>query len=184
MIVSMADDRVEPTRRRGTALLVITIIIIAGSLVIQYIPRMYTEPELNVRVAVIDSGINVDTELRPRVLAERSFINASFGYSSSDNSTSDSYPSGSLHGTYVAKIIAQEAPNAGIVNAKVVGSNDYATASGIVHAIRWAVLEENCSVINLSLGMDIVGGDIVGDAVQWAFRHGVCVVAAAGNNGQ
>ncbi|RDE14127.1 MAG: hypothetical protein C4K48_07355 [Candidatus Thorarchaeota archaeon] len=184
MTPSMVDDSVEPTRRRGTAILVITIITIASLLVIQYIPRIYPEPGLEVRVAIVDSGINVDTELRPRVLAERSFVNTTFGYSSSDNLTSDSYPSGSPHGTYIAKIIAQEAPNAGIVNAKVVGSDNYATVPGIVEAIRWAVLEENCSVINLSLGMDVISGDAVGEAVRWAFRRGVCVVAAAGNNGQ
>ncbi len=183
-IVGMNEDIVEPTRMRGTALLIITIIIVSGVVIIQTIPRIYPEPGLNVRVAIIDSGINKDIELMPRVVAEKSFINTTYGYSISDNSTSDSRPSGSLHGTYVAKIIAQGAPDAGLVNAKVVQSDDVATPSGIVEAIRWAVLEENCSIINLSLGMELIHGDIVGDAVIWAFHHGVCVIAAAGNNGQ
>jgi major intracellular serine protease len=182
--IDMTEDVVEPTRKRGTALLVMTIIVIASVVVLEGIPRMYTEPNLDVRVAIIDSGINKDAELRSRVVAEKSFINKSYGYLSSDNSTDDSYPSGSLHGTYVAKIVASGAPDAGIVNAKVVWSNDIATPSAIVDAIRWAVIEENCSIINLSLGMDIVSGDIVGDAARWAFQQGVCVVAAAGNNGQ
>lgn len=173
----------EPTRKRGTAILVITIIMIASVVIIQAIPRMYGEPGLNVNVAIIDSGMNKDAELRPRVVAERSFINTSYGYLISDNSTIDSRPSGSLHGTYIAKIIANGAPDAGIVNAKVVDSNDMATSSAIVDAIQWAVLEENCSIINLSLGMELISGDIVGDAVRWAFQQGVCVIAAAGNNG-
>jgi hypothetical protein len=184
MAISMAEDVEEPIRKRGSALLVITVIIIASLIVLDSIPRIYSEPGLDVRVAIIDSGINLDAELTPRVVAEKSFINTSFGYPTTDNSTRDSSPSGGLHGTYVAKIIANGAPNAGLVNAKVVGSNDVATSVGLVEAIHWVVLEENCSIINLSLGMDFISGDIVGEAVQWAFHRGVCVVAAAGNNGQ
>jgi hypothetical protein len=180
----MTEDFEEPVRKRGAALLIITIIIIASVALIQTIPRIYSSPGLDVRVGIIDSGINKDIELQPRVVAERSFINTSYGYPSSDNYTGDSSPSGNLHGTYVAKIIAKGAPDAGLVNAKVVGPNDMATASAIVEAIRWAVIEENCSIINLSLGMDITSGDIVGEAVKWAFHQGVCVIAAAGNNGQ
>ncbi|MCK5264536.1 MAG: S8 family serine peptidase, partial [Candidatus Thorarchaeota archaeon] len=174
----------EPTRCRGTALLVITIIIMASLVYLQSIPQTYAEPELDVRVAIIDSGINIDSELESRVLSQKSFINSSYGYSETDNDTTDSSPGGSLHGTYIAKIIAEESPDAGIINAKVVSDDDRATPVGIVEAIRWAVLEENCSVINLSLGMRIVTTDIVGDAVKWAFERGVCVVAAAGNEGQ
>jgi len=183
-IIGMNEDIVEPTRKRGTALLVITIILISSLAIIQAIPRIYPEPGLNVRVAIIDSGINKDAELEPRVVAEKSFINTTYGYPTTDNSTRDSRPSGSLHGTFVAKIIAQGAPDAGLVNAKVVGSDDAATAIGIVEAIHWAVAEENCSIINLSLGMESISGDIIGDAVRWAFHRGVCVIAAAGNNGQ
>lgn len=184
MAAEMAEDTDDPIRKRGTALLVITIIVLSTLVVLDSIPKIYSEPGLDVHVAVIDSGMNLDTELTPRVIAERSFINTSLGYSMTDNSTSDSAPSGSLHGTYVAKIIANGAPDAGIVNAKVVTSDDIATATGIVEAIHWVVLEENCSVINLSIGMDLIAGDVVGEAVQWAFRRGVCIVAAAGNNGQ
>jgi len=179
----MNEDIVEPTRKRGTTLLVITIIMISSVVIIQAIPRIYPPPRLDVRVAIIDSGINKDTELEPRVLAEKSFINTTYGYLSSDNSTGDSRPSGSLHGTYIAKIIAKGAPDAGLINAKVVGPDDVATSSAIVEAIRWAVIEENSSIINLSIGMDLISGDIIGDAVKWAFRQGVCVIAAAGNNG-
>ncbi|MCK5390190.1 MAG: hypothetical protein KAJ36_06855, partial [Candidatus Thorarchaeota archaeon] len=134
----------EPTRSRGTALLVITIIIIATFAYLQSTPQSYTEPELDVKVAIIDSGINIDSELVSRVLAQKSFINSSYGYSETDNDTTDSMPSNSPHGTLIAKIIAEESPNAGIINAKVVSDGDIATAVGIVEAIRWAVLEENC----------------------------------------
>ncbi|MGY5872074.1 MAG: S8 family serine peptidase [Candidatus Thorarchaeota archaeon] len=174
----------EPTRRRGSAILVLTIIAIATLGVLQVIPPTYADPELDVRVAIIDSGIDINSELETRVVAEKSFINTSYGYSHNDNDTGDSTPQGNPHGTYIAKIIAEESPDAGIVNAKVVSDDDSATMIGIVEAIRWVVLEENCSVINLSLGSGHVESDIVGEAVKWAFDRGVCVVAAAGNNGQ
>jgi len=174
----------EPTRRRGTALLVITIITVATVGILQTIPPAVPEAEIDVRVAIIDSGINIGSELETRVIAQRSFVNTSYGYPENDNDTSDSSPGGYLHGTYIAKIIAEESPDAGIINAKVVSEDDMATVIGIVEAIRWAVLEQNCSVINLSLGMGLTTTDIVGEAVKWAFDRGVCVVAAAGNNGQ
>lgn len=173
----------EPTRRRGTSLLVMSIIIVATLGILQSIPPVYPEPELDVRVAIIDSGINIDSELMSRVISEKSFINTSYGYQRTDNTTHDSAPNGNLHGTYIAKIIAEESPDAGIINAKVVANDDSATMIGVVEAIRWAVLEENCSVINLSLGMGHFDNDIVGDAVKWAFSRGVCIVAAAGNEG-
>ncbi|TFG99395.1 hypothetical protein E4H12_02935 [Candidatus Thorarchaeota archaeon] len=174
----------DPIQRRGTALLVITIIIISTLGILQAIPPTYPEPELDVRVAIIDSGINIDTELETRVIAQKCFINTSFGYPETSNDTTDSRPGNSLHGTYIAKIIAEGSPDAAIINAKVVSSDDLATIVGIVEAIRWAVLEENCSIINLSLGIGLITTDLVGDAVKWAFARGVCVVAAAGNEGQ
>ena len=179
----MVDDGTEPKRRRGTVLLLSTIIIIGSIAGLYMIPPTYSIPDLAVRVAVIDSGININQELEPRVVAERSFVNTSYGYSEDDNSTMDSSPLGIPHGTYVATIIASEATDAALVNAKVVAENDVATPIAIFEAIRWVVLEENCSVINLSLGIAPIDNDLVGEAVQWAFDRGVSIVAAAGNNG-
>ncbi len=178
------DEVLEPKRRRGNALLLSTIIIIATIIGLYALPPTYTNPDLSVRIAIIDSGININQELVTRVVAAKSFVNTSFGYFETDNSTSDSSPSSIPHGTYIATIIATESPDAAIVNAKVVDSTDVATPIAIVEAIRWAVLEENCSIINLSLGISPIHNDTIGDAVRWAFRHGVCIVAAAGNNGQ
>jgi hypothetical protein len=178
------DEGCEPTRRRGTVLLLSTIIIIGSIAGLYAVPQTYTVPDLAVRVAIIDSGININEELETRVVAEKSFVNALFGYSETDNSTTDSNPRGVTHGTFIATIIASEAPDAALVNAKVVASTDIATPTAIVEAIRWAVLEENCSVINLSLGISPIYNDSIGMAVQWAFNQGVSIVAAAGNNGQ
>jgi len=178
------DEGSEPIRRRGTVLLLVTIIVVGSIAGLYAAPQTYPVPDLAVRVAIIDSGIDISQELETRVVAEKSFVNTSFGYSETDNSTTDSNPGGVTHGTYIANIIASEAPDAALVNAKVVTSSDIATPMAIAEAIRWAVLEENCSVISLSLGISPVYNDSIGRAVQWAFNQGVCIVAAAGNNGQ
>jgi hypothetical protein len=180
----MEDDSKEPKRRRGTVLLFITIIIIGTFAGLYAIPRTYSNPDLSVRVAIVDSGVNINQELETRVVSARSFVNTSLGYSETDNSTSDSNPDGVTHGTYVASIIVSEDPDAALVIAKVVSSGDVATPSAIEQAIRWAVLEENCSVINLSLGIPPIYNDSIKEVIQWAFNRGVVVVAAAGNNGQ
>ncbi|MFX1484691.1 MAG: S8 family serine peptidase, partial [Promethearchaeota archaeon] len=46
----------------------------------------------------------------------------------------------------------------------------------------WAV-EQNCSVISMSLGSSPVVGDPLENAVNWAFSQGVVLVASAGNEG-
>ncbi|MFW9786381.1 MAG: S8 family serine peptidase [Candidatus Thorarchaeota archaeon] len=178
------DEHIEPKRRRGNVLLLSTIIIIASIVGLYAAPPTFSEPDLTVRVAIIDSGITITQELETRVVAAKSFVNISYGYPDTDNSTDDSIPGGVVHGSYIATIIASEAPDAALVNAKVVSEHDIATPTAIIAAIRWAVLEENCSVINLSLGISPIHNDSIGAAVQWAFRQGVSIVAAAGNNGQ
>jgi len=176
------DD--EPKPRRGTALLVITIIFVATFVGAVVIPRNGPLPDLRVRVAVVDSGITKDDELLSRVVAEMSFINSTYGYPAADVSTDDSRPLNSYHGTYIARIISQDAADAAIVNAKVVTVNNTATIDGIVSAIQWAVDEQNCSVVNLSLGTEPFIGDPLRDVIRWAFERGVSIVAAAGNGGQ
>jgi len=174
----------EPKRRRGTVLLIFTIIVVGSIAGLYAAPPTFTIPNLAVRVAIIDSGIDINQELETRVVAEKSFVNTSFGYPETDNSTTDSKPGGAAHGTIIATIISSEDPDAALVNAKVVSSSDIATHTAIVEAIRWAVLEEKCHVISLSLGISPIYNDSIGVAIQWAFNRGVSIVAAAGNNGQ
>ncbi|TFF91605.1 hypothetical protein EU545_03505 [Candidatus Thorarchaeota archaeon] len=172
-----------PSRTRGTAILVMTLIIVAGTGGIYLIgPRNGLSGTSSVRVAVIDSGITPDQELEQRIVAERSFVEEGYGYGVTDNTTEDSAPSGVEHGTIVARIVAENSPTARIVNAKVVSAQNQATVTAIVDAIYWAV-EQNCSVINLSLGGPPSSYDLVGEAALWAFSRGVVVVAAAGNGG-
>lgn len=175
---------IETGTKRGTAVLLITLIAVTSFVVLVSVPNNQQELELSVRICVIDSGITKDASLAIRVVAEKSFINTDLGYLTTDNSTFDSRPLGSLHGTYVASIIAANHPTAAIVNAKVVSQQNSATTGGIISAIHWAVTEANCSIINLSLGTTPIGDPILEDTISWAFEQGVTIVAAVGNNGQ
>ncbi len=172
-----------PTPKRGTALLVMTILVLASFTMLIIIPHATPNGTSTVRVAVIDSGIDQEYVGGITIIASKSFVNVTYGYQTNDTSIKDSRPEDGPHGTYVAAIIATNAPFVGIINAKVVSSNNRATEEAIIAAIHWAV-SENCDIINLSLGGQPTDNDPLKDAVEWAFQQGVVIVAAAGNDGQ
>lgn len=140
-----------------------------------------------VRVAVIDSGVDAGhPELKNRIVASKSFVGGS--------AKTDSLG----HGTFVAGEIAAIADNgAGIAGlapparlliAKVVRADGSIPPKAEAQAIRWAV-RMRARVINLSLGSTRDPGDSSVDgysalekqAIEFAVRRGVLVVAAAGN---
>ena len=179
----MANSESEFVPKRGSALLVIALIIVATSTAIVFFP-LSDSLHLQVRVAVVDSGINHEENLLSRIVAEKSFISLENHYNYTDNSTIDSYPNGNLHGTYVARIISEGTAYAALVNAKVVNSDNEATEAGIIEAIYWAVLEQNCTVINISLGRVPSRSEPLKEVIQWAIKRGVSIIAAAGNRAQ
>ena len=113
------------------------------------------------------------------------------------------------HGTHVASIIAGRdragapasytdparftgiAPDATLVSLKVGASDGAVDVSQVIAAIDWVVEHRddpglNLRVINLSYGTDSVQStavDPLAFAVENAWRHGIVVVAAGGNDG-
>ncbi len=96
------------------------------------------------------------------------------------------------HGTHVAGTIAQVtnngkgvaglAPEAALMPLKVLSAQGYGNSADIADAIRWAA-DHGASVINMSLG----GGGyshVMANAVKYARKKGVVIVAAAGNSGR
>lgn len=164
------------------AVVIILMVIVSTGIVLiaNYNPNSIgpTEP---VRVAVLDSGIDSDFSLQGRIIAEQSFITVQNGYNATDLSVTDAKPDGVPHGTLISKQIAL-APNALILNGKILSSGGSATSVALIEAIYWAV-EQNASVINLSLGGSPTYGDPTEAAIDWAFSHGVIVVVSAGNSG-
>lgn len=152
-------------------------------------------------VALIDSGVNshpdLNTGLLPlsRVVYNQSFI-------AGNTSANDQYG----HGTHIAGLIAGDglsssgplfsktftgiAPGADIVNLRVLDANGSATDSVVIAAINQALSLKsryNIRVINLSLGRGVFESyklDPLCLAVEKAWKSGIVVVVAAGNNGR
>jgi serine protease AprX len=113
------------------------------------------------------------------------------------------------HGTHIAGIIAGRdpganpalaathpewflgvAPNAGIVSVKVAGRNGAVDVSQVIAGIDWVVQHAarlNIRVLNLSYGTDTTQPytiDPLAYAVERAWKAGIVVVAAVGNDGR
>lgn len=137
-----------------------------------------------VTVAVLDTGVD-DThpDLADREIGERNFSG------SPDNG--DHYG----HGTHVASIVAGTgaksggkyrgvAPDASILDVKVLGDNGSGQDSAIIAGMEWAV-EQGAQIVNLSLGgYDTPDVDPLEEAVdRLTADKGALFVIAAGNSG-
>ncbi|MFG1603880.1 S8 family serine peptidase [Actinoplanes sp. NPDC049265] len=140
-----------------------------------------------VRVAVLDSGIDVDhPDLAGAVAETADFTGA--GVDGTVDRTG--------HGTHVASIIAGSgaasagryrgmAPDAKLYSATVCTAGG-CPESAILDGMSWAVRDRGAKVVNLSLGEpDTPGTDLLEEAVdKLTAAYGALFVAAAGNGGQ
>src|SRR5690242_12016664 len=135
-----------------------------------------------VTVAVVDSGVDANPQFGDRVIPGPDLVAG----------TKPGIPPGADcvgHGTAVASIIAAApvpgvsftgvAPAARILSVKISGTDTFPTSvtpQGIMDAVQFGA-----DVINLSLATP---NDVQGlrNAVEYALRHNVVVVAAAGND--
>lgn len=155
-----------------------------------------------VGVALIDSGINEHPDFQDkqhghsRVVFHQSFIH------NKEKLTQDEYG----HGTHIAGLIAGDglsstgqdysqtfigiAPGAHIVNLRVLNIDGASTDSEVIAAIEHAISlrhKQNIRVINLSLGRGVFESykkDPLCKEVEKAWKAGIVVVVAAGNNGR
>src|SRR3989440_9193216 len=156
-------------------------------------------------VAVIDSGVSAVGDLywwNPSNQTYGSRVVYSQNFVPGTTDTSDLYG----HGTHVAGIIAGAgwfstgynfthtfkgiAPNANIINLRVLDQNGVGTDSSVIAAIQTAIsLKSTCNirVIILSLGRQVYESytvDPLCQAVEAAWNAGIVVLAAAGNQGR
>ena len=155
-----------------------------------------------VTVAVIDSGIADHPDLGGK---RTSRLLAFVDFTKGKNNPYDD----AGHGTFVAGLIAGDgtaslpteqggmstqqfrgvAPAADIVALKVLDKFGNGKASDVIAAIQWAIdhkSEYNIRVLNISVGGDIPGpttDDPMAKAVEAAWKAGIVVVCAAGNEG-
>src|SRR5579872_7468818 len=144
-------------------------------------------------VAVIDSGISDKPDLHGpsgyRVVHAENLING--------GSAVDTYG----HGTHVAGIVGATggqsqgtypgvAPNVNLINFLVLDKTGSGSDSTVIAAINRAIQlrsQYNIRVINISLGRPVFESYVVDplcQAVEAAWRAGIVVVVAAGNNGR
>ena len=170
------------------------------------IARQYGWDGTGIGIALIDSGLQGRPDLNPttkgkpaRIVYSASFLPATLPYYTLTN---DDYG----HGTHVAGILAGNgamstcsrctrsfigiAPNANIINLRVLDAKGNGTDSSVINAINAAIRlakTYNIRVINLSLGRPVYESyslDPLCQAVESAWKSGIVVVVAAGNEGR
>jgi thermitase len=141
-----------------------------------------------VKVAVIDSGIDLahpafvgklapSTEWKDYVDGDtnpQDVLNSSYASTAAQNK-------GYGHGTSVAGVILQVAPNATILPIRVLEPDGTGDLDKVIMAIDWAV-QKGAKVINLSLGTDVDYAALK-EAVKIADSKGIIVIGSSGNNG-
>jgi serine protease len=135
-----------------------------------------------ITVAVIDTGISSVPDLK-----DTTFVK---GYDFVNDRIEADDDAG--HGTHVAGTIAQSTNNnygvagiayeASLMPLKVLGASGGGTVADIAEAIRFAA-DNGADVINMSLG-GAGESQLMEEAIDYAYRKGVFLVAAAGNSNQ
>lgn len=153
-------------------------------------------------IAIIDSGISETRDLSVTSANSSSRIVYSQSFVSGPSGTGDQYG----HGTHVAGIAAGNANssngsnytksfrgvahNAKLINLRVLDSKGVGTDSSVIAAIDKAIslkARYNIRVINLSLGRPVFESyktDPLCQAVERAWKAGIVVIVAAGNEGR
>ncbi|MBL8100279.1 MAG: S8 family serine peptidase [Anaerolineales bacterium] len=134
-----------------------------------------------VTIAILDSGVELShPDLFVRILPGYDFVN-------NDNDPQDD----NGHGTHVAAIAAASSNNGvgiagvnwgtNILPVKVLNASGNGTYANVAAGIVWAT-DYGVQVINLSLG-GATPSFLLSDAVDYAYNHGVTLVASTGNAG-
>lgn len=135
-----------------------------------------------VKVAVIDTGLELGHPAFSGRLAP-----AGEWYDFVDNDTlpqevaQGSSDGGYGHGTAVAGIVLQVAPNATILPLRVLGPDGSGDTTDVAAAMDWAVAK-GAEVIQLSLGTTS-DSQVLKTMLEYATSRGVFVIASSGNTG-
>ncbi|HKR63067.1 MAG TPA: S8 family serine peptidase, partial [Thermoanaerobaculia bacterium] len=124
-----------------------------------------------VKVAIVDTGID----------ATHPALQAAYrgGYDFVHDDATPEEETSEAHGTFVAGVVLQVAPDAQIYALKIFGKENSFETSDFVHAIDWAIAH-HIDVLNLSFAAKVHLDD-VRHALERAEAAGIVVVAAAGN---
>jgi major intracellular serine protease len=127
-------------------------------------------------IAVLDTGISKNHPfLKDNILDGKDF------------SGKGDFEDGNGHGSHVAGIIKQVAPNVDLLIGKVLDDDGGGTYESIIDGINWATNYvgangERTRIINMSLGGSI-DSHLLEEAILNAVSKGILVVVASGNEG-
>lgn len=131
-----------------------------------------------IKVAVIDTGIDVDLPALEGKLVKSSkwkdFIDG--------GAPGESIGNYKGHGTAVAGIVLQVAPNATIMPIRVLNGDGRGNLADVIKAIDWAITKE-ADIINLSLG-SYKKSHALKQMTRIAHEQGILMVVSAGNRGK
>lgn len=127
--------------------------------------------DIQTLVAVIDSGVDSDhPDLENYLVPGWDFVDG------------DEVPDDTVgHGTHIAGIISQNS-GAKIMALKFTDDNKKGKLSNLLKAIKFAA-DNGVQIINLSLGMKNNSKSLA-EAVEYATKKNVTIIAAAGNHGK
>jgi hypothetical protein len=176
------------------AIVIVILIVSIAALVFIVVWIPSREGGSGVRVAVLDSGINMDVriagykvsrELKDKVMMQESFVTTEYGYSTNASWVDDTEY---YHGTLVALQIASRsfgiAPEAELVIAKCADSTGLSTYPALLAAFNWAVKTAKADIINISIGGPLISNNSIVDAInKAALEEGVLTVISSGNSG-
>ena len=131
------------------------------------------------KVAVIDTGIDLN---HPAFEGKLAPAGEWFDFVDNDAIPMDG-PGGAGygHGTGVAGVILQVAPNVTILPLRVLDANGVGDSTSVVAAVDWAIAH-GARVINLSLGSNVEVRAFK-DMLIYASQKDIMVIASAGNTG-
>jgi|GEM_PF-5257748 len=136
----------------------------------------------DVTVAVIDSGITVDSNTK-NVFNERVLSGVNYSATKSAEKNGNEATDDNGHGTAISHIIAQStSDNVKLLPIKVIDSAGKGTLLSLYQGIKYAI-EQNVDVINISLSTASTHSELIEEAIKEATDKGIIVVAAAGNYG-
>jgi len=149
----------------------------------------------SVIVAVVDTGVWwTHNDIQSNMWSNTDGTHGFDFVSGDSNPMDEDVAGGTFHGTGVAGVLAALTDNnyqiagaaqVSVMALRALGSNGGGSSANTSQAIRWAA-DRGARIINLSLGTnDTFGGPTdMQLAIDYAWRRGALIIAAAGNSGQ
>ncbi|MEQ1822571.1 MAG: S8 family serine peptidase [Fimbriimonadaceae bacterium] len=151
---------------------------------ISFDPVRAALPGRAVKIAILDTGLaRRSFSIWRRVVKGANFVepghSAYDDYNQTDSNGNNIVDEGVGHGTFVAGIIDQVAPQCPLVIVRIADSDGVSSAWKLIKGIVLATTE-GCEVANVSLGSPVHIAAL-SDVCEWAQLRGLTIVGAAGN---